>query len=199
MIRLIRGRLKKCSFFLLLFRCVSVSFNLTHLTFCFVFTYLKQICIHSFIHEEVQIFVNISKYGWSFWLTAFEMLTFSLRSLSGDECGGSHESWNMQKNKQIIERGAAREQQSICTRVIEKTEWWHSHRPPALFTAYFRVMELRLVPNTVIWALDLIHLHCCASHSSRGKLLKYWLLLSCQLSILYQRPFVMLTVGQISI
>ena len=36
----------------------------------------------------------------------------------------------------------------------------------ALFTAYFWVMELGLVPNTVIWALDLIHLHCCSEIKS---------------------------------
>ena len=53
----------------------------------------------------------------------------------------------------------------------------------ALFTASFWVMELGLVPNTVIWALDFIHLHCCTSSSSRGKLLKYQPLLKWQLSI----------------
>ncbi|XDV15645.1 hypothetical protein PO909_015682 [Leuciscus waleckii] len=39
----------------------------------------------------------------------------------------------------------------------------------ALLTAYFRDLKIGLIPNTVIWALDTIHLHCCASSCSREK------------------------------
>ena len=58
--------------------------------------------------------------------------------------------------------------------------------------AHLSAQTLNLDIASVIWVQDLIHLHCWASNSSTDKLLKYRPLLHCQLSTLYQRPFVTL-------